>query len=271
MFLSRHRKFRRIYGPVSSWRLGRSLGVDILPQKGKACTFDCLYCQLVSATRPTTKRKNFVPAAGIAAEIKKLPKNLKIDYITFSGYGEPSLAENLGETIRAVKKISKKKTAVITNASLMRYKDVRRDLSFTDLVAAKLDAYSEESFRRINRPAKGIEFKDVVKGLKIFRKAYKGRFALQIMFVPQNRKRFREMAEIAYAIRPDEIEINTPTRPSLVKPLSKDDISEITAYFRAYGKSLKAHVKVISVYEARHKKVSVIDERDTVKRRGGVI
>ncbi|MFH0839542.1 MAG: radical SAM protein [Candidatus Omnitrophota bacterium] len=268
MSLSRPRKLKHIYGPVSSWRLGRSLGVDMLSARKKACTFDCIYCQLGGYSKKTIKRASYVPTPEIIEEIKNLPKGTKIDYITFSGGGEPALAKNIGETIRAIKKISKKKVAVITNASLMQYKDVRKDLSFADLVVAKVDAYSERSFRKINKPAKGINFKDVVRGLKIFGKTYKGIFALQIMFVPQNKKHFKEMAEIAYAIRPDEIEINTPTRPNPIKPLSKDDISKITAYFRAFNKKPALKTKIISLYESVRKDASAISREATIKRRG---
>ncbi|MBU4488561.1 MAG: radical SAM protein [Candidatus Omnitrophica bacterium] len=270
MFLSQPKKFKHIYGPVSSWRLGRSLGVDMLSADKKACTFDCIYCQLGSYAEKTIKRTCYIPTAEIIQEIKNLPRGTKIDYITFSGRGEPALAKNIGETIRAIKKISKKKIAVITNASLMRYKDVRKDLSFADLVVAKMDAYSEKSFRKINKPAKGIKFKDVVGGLKAFGKAHKGRFALQIMFVPQNKKHFKEMAEIAYAIQPDEIEINTPTRPNPIKPLSKDDILKITAYFRALNKKPALKTKIISLYESVRKNASAISREATIKRRGAV-
>lgn len=271
MFSLRHRRFKRIYGPVSSWRLGRSLGVDILSTDKKSCTFDCVYCQLGAYSKKTVKRACYASVAEIIEEIKNLPKDVKIDYITFSGYGEPALAKNIGGAIRAIKKISKKKIAVITNGSLLGRKDVRRDLAFADFVAAKLDAYSESSFRKINRPAKGIKFKDVVSGLKLFGKAYKGRFAIQTMFIPQNKRYFKEMANIAYAIRPDEIEINTPTRPSPVKALSKDDIAKITAYFRSYGRTLEAPAKVISIYEARRKQVYSMDRKETIKRRGAVV
>lgn len=271
MSLSRRRKFKHIYGPVSSWRLGRSLGVDILPRDGKTCTFDCVYCQLGSNPKPITKVKNFVSVRDVLAEIKELPKNLKIDYITFSGCGEPSLAGNLGELIRKIKRVRKEKVAVITNASLMRKKSVRNSLARADLVAAKMDAYSEKSFRKINRPAKAVNFKDAQNGMKIFRKTYKGVFALQIMFIPQNKKHFRKMAEIAYAVRPDEIEINTPTRPNPVKALSKNDIAGIAGYFRAYGKSINAAVKVRSVYEEARKRVSAMNRKDTIRRRSAAV
>ncbi len=271
MFLLQRRRFKYIYGPVSSWRLGRSLGVDILSQDKKTCTFNCLYCQLGSRSRRIVKRKIWVPTEKVISELKDLPRDLKIDYITFSGNGEPTLAKNLGDIIKKIRRIRREKVAVITNASFMRLKEVRRDLSLVDFVVAKIDAYSEESFRKINRPAAGIRFKDVYNGIKIFRKDYKGRFALQIMFIPQNKRHFKEIAEIAYKIRPDEIQINTPTRPNPIKPLPKAYISKITEYFRTYGKSIKARVKIISVYEEARERTSAMNRKDTIRRRGAVV
>ena len=99
-------KFKYIYGPVSSWRLGRSLGVDPLSQKNKICTFDCIYCQVGRAKPSQVQRKIYVPTKDIIQEIKNLPK-IKADYITFSGKGEPTLAKNLGILIKQIKKIRK--------------------------------------------------------------------------------------------------------------------------------------------------------------------
>ena len=267
----KRKRFKYIYGPVSSWRLGRSLGVDILSQDKKTCTFDCLYCQLGSRPEKVITRKIYVPTEEVVSELKNLPPALKMDYITFSGNGEPALAKNLGDIIRKIRRIRREKLAVITNASFMRSKKVRRDLSLADLVVAKIDACSEELFRKINKPAKGISFNSVYNGIKVFRKNYKGRFALQIMFTPQNRRYFKEIAKIAYKSEPDEIQINTPTRPNPIKPISKNEILEIAAYFKAYGKNVKARAKVISVYETKPKRTSAMNRKDTIRRRGTVV
>ncbi len=84
-------KYKYIYGPVFSWRLGRSLGIDPISKEKKICTFDCLYCQLGKTDRLTNIRSMFVPTVEIIKEIRKIPP-LKIDYLTFSGRGEPTLA-----------------------------------------------------------------------------------------------------------------------------------------------------------------------------------
>ena len=150
------RNYRYIYGPVPSWRLGSSLGIDPLSRDGKVCSFDCIYCQIGETAFLTDERKTFVPAAKIINELDSLPA-LKIDYITFSGTGEPTLAENLGQMIKAIKQIRREKIAVLTNSSLMYREDVQRDLFLADFVVAKLDAPSQTIFELVNRPIKTIK------------------------------------------------------------------------------------------------------------------
>lgn len=232
-----------VYGPVSSRRLGRSLGIDPVHTGGaKACSFDCVYCQAGRKAATIAKRKTFIPTRDILEEIKSLPP-LKIDYITFSGAGEPTLAKNLGEIIKGVKRLRKEKIAVLTNSSLLSEKDVRRDLSLADFVAAKLDAYSAGLFKKIDNPAKKIKLKNILKGIKKFKSNFKGKFALQLMFIPQNKKYAKELAALAREIAPDEVYINTPLRPSAVKPLTKTEIREIKKHFRG--------MLVTTVYEGK--------------------
>ena len=253
------KNFKYIYGPVSSWRLGSSLGIDLLSQEEKVCSFDCVYCQVGKTKTPATKRKLYVPTEKIVAEIKTLPK-VHIDYITFSGRGEPTLAINLGQTIQAIKKIRKEPIAVLTNASLVNRGDVREELSLADLVAVKLDADSEGFLKLINQPAKKIKFADILNGIKQFRKEYRGKLALQIMFMEENKDIVKNIAKLAKQIRANEIQINTPKRPSPVKPLSQKAISAIKRHFRG--------MNVISLYDKKRKKVHPISTKDTMIRRG---
>ena len=144
------RVYRYIYGPVPSWRLGSSLGIDPLSQGGKVCTFDCIYCQIGKTNHLTDKRDVFVKVGDIVEEIDSLPP-LEIDYMTFSGTGEPTLAKNLGQMIKALKNIRNEKIAVLTNSSLMYRKDVHEDLFAADLIVAKLDASSQDIFGLVNQ------------------------------------------------------------------------------------------------------------------------
>lgn len=246
-----------IYGPVPSWRLGRSLGVDLISGE-KGCTFDCIYCQLGKTVRHIIKRGVFVPTSRIIKELESLPE-LGIDYITLSGCGEPTLAANLGEVISEIKKRFKQPVAVLTNSSLMHDRQVRKELSQADLVVAKLDAPNEELFRAVNWPTNGITLNLVVSGIKRFQEEYPGKLALQIMFVPQNKDRAAELAELAKEIKPVEVQINTPLRPSPVKPLPPEELAKIKELFRP--------LKVYSVYDVERPETRPMDEIETKKRR----
>ncbi|RLG57222.1 MAG: radical SAM protein, partial [Hadesarchaea archaeon] len=203
-----------IYGPVSSWRLGRSLGIDLICQKGKVCSLDCIYCSLGKTTELTTKRRVFVSKDRMIQELKNAMKLVEADVITFSGTGEPTLALNLGEAITAVRDISDLPIAVLTNSSLMNRKDVRRDLAQADVVIGELDAPNEEMFRLINRPHHEVHLKDTIDGMKKFRDEFDGKFAVEVMFVPENKELSEDIASIVRMLRPDEVQINTPLRPS---------------------------------------------------------
>jgi len=251
--------FKYIYGPVPSWRLGSSLGIDLLSERDKICTFNCTYCQIGQTLFYTTERKVFVPTKKVIEEIKALPK-IHIDYITFSGRGEPTLAENLGEVIKEVKKLRKEPIAVLTNSSLMGREDVRKDLVFADLVACKIDASSNKTFALINRPDKTMRLESVLDGIKNFRKIYKNKLALQIMFIEENKDQAQKIAALANEINPDEVQINTPLRPSRRGSLSESQMSKIKEYFK--------DLNVVSVYEAPHIKVESISTSDTLRRRG---
>lgn len=258
--------FKYIYGPVPSWRLGSSLGIDLLSQERKICNFDCVYCQLGPTSGYTAERKAYAGLKEVMEELESLPR-AEIDYITFSGRGEPALAANLGEAINAVETIRKENIAVLTNASLMDRKDVREDLSQADFVVAKLDAFSRESLKEINNGASGIEFSAILEGLKKFRRDYKGRLALQMMFMDKNKGGVDKLIYLANYIKPDEIQVNTPLRPCNVKPLAEEELLGIKSDFIAACRG----IEVVSVYDQRAlKDVASFSDKDTLKRRGKI-
>ena len=251
--------YKYLYGPVYSWRLGVSLGIDPLSQESKICNFDCIYCQLGNTKEIEGQRKIYVPTKNLIKEIKTLP-DLQSDYLTFSGRGEPTLAKNLGEMIREIRKIREEKIAVITNSSLMYQKEVQDDLLLADFVLAKLDICSEETLKTIHRVTQGPSFRLIIDGIKGFRMLFKGKLALQIMFVKQNKDYAGELAKIAKNIKPDEVELNTPLRLSSVKPLSKGELKSLRNYFNAFP--------VVTVYDTPKEAIEPFDEKETVKRHG---
>ncbi|MDE1920822.1 MAG: radical SAM protein [Candidatus Omnitrophica bacterium] len=261
--------FRYIYGPVQSWRMGKSLGIDPLSDKVKVCNLDCVYCQLGKTRHLTNERKEYVDVREITAEIARFFEvagkhtpcfTEKIDFITFSGRGEPTLAKNLGEMILALRAIRDEKIAVITNSTLMHLSDVQQDLALADVVMAKLDAFNTESFLKIDKPIEGISFERIVKGVKEFKGRYKGRLALQIMFMGQNQEYARKIASLAREIMPDEIQINTPLRPCGVRPLNKGIIKLIKSHFDG--------LPAVTVYDRDIEETRPFNVRETIKRHG---
>jgi wyosine [tRNA(Phe)-imidazoG37] synthetase (radical SAM superfamily) len=248
-----------VYGPVSSWRLGRSLGVDALSTPSKTCSFDCLYCQLGPTVHSRIRRGKFVPAAAVRAQLSAV-REVAIDAVTFSGIGEPTLASNLGELVTAAREaMPGHRLAILTNGSLIWRRNVRRELLAFDTVVVKLDAPTEPIFRMVNRPCGRVTLAQVVDGIERFRGLFAGKLALQMMFVAANKDRADEMATLARRLCPDEVQLNTPLRPCAVAPLSEVEMSVIEAEF--------VGLPVLNVYRADRPRVTFVDETETLRRR----
>ena len=248
-----------IYGPVPSWRLGRSLGIDLLSTKGKTCSFDCIYCQLGRTVHSMTERREYVNLDKLSAELEMV-KGTVVDYVTFSGVGEPTLASNLGKAIEIVKSALGLPVAVLTNSSLMPREEVRRDLARADVVVAKLDAPSEELLHIINRPIVKYSLAEILQGIRYFRSEYEGKLALQMMFIEANKDYGKDMARMAAELSPDEIQINTPLRPCGVKPLQPEEIATIRQEFNGLE-------RVVTVYEVTRPEVTPLSFKETLRRR----
>jgi wyosine [tRNA(Phe)-imidazoG37] synthetase (radical SAM superfamily) len=248
-----------IYGPVPSWRLGRSLGIDLLSTRGKTCSFDCIYCQLGTTVHPQVERKEFVSLDRLALDLKAV-EGTAADYATFSGMGEPSLASNLGQAIRLVKSALKLPVAVLTNSSLIPREEVRRELALADVVVAKVDAPNEELFARINRPIGSQTLAGILEALRLFREEYQGKLAIQMMFIEANKGCAAGMAKIAERLSPDEVQINTPLRPGGAAPLAPEELAAVERQFSHFQ-------NVFTVYRALKPEVTPVDLAETLRRR----
>jgi len=202
-----------IFGPVPSRRLGRSLGVDLVPFK--TCTYDCIYCQLGKTTNKTIERKEWVP---IDCIIKQLSSKLdsKPDYITLSGSGEPTLYSRLEELISKIKEITDIPIAVLTNGSLLWMPEVRSALKSADLIIPSLDAGGNYKFQYVNRPHSDITFSKMLEGLVKFREVYTGQYWLEVFLlagVTTPEMEINMLKTCISSIRPDKVQVNTVTRP----------------------------------------------------------
>lgn len=235
------------------------MGVDLLSTQGKTCSFNCVYCQLGNTANPVRERREFVPMAELTKQLKSA-KGVAADYVTFSGMGESTLASNLGQAIELAKSILHLPVAVLTNSSLMCREDVCADLAKADVVVAKIDAHTHKLFKQVNRPATGLLFRHVLKGIELFRSRFKGKLCLQVMFIEMNKDFATEMAKVAKSLLPHEIQPNTPLRLCAVKPLTRSQMSSIKGKFDKLG-------NVITVYQASRPEVTPLNLNETLRRR----
>ena len=227
---------RRVFGPVPSRRLGRSLGVDLVPYK--TCSFDCVYCQLGRTTRLTVAREEYVPTDGIVREIEEtLGESVRPDYITLSGSGEPTLHLGLGRVIEGIRNLTDIPIAILTNASLFPDPDVRADCAKADLVVPSLDVADRRLFSCVNRPHRDVDFDEMVEGLVKFRGEFRGPLWLEILLlygVTGVAPYVRQMVPLVERIRPDRVQLNTAVRPPadlVVRPVAEDDLKDLVALF----------------------------------------
>ncbi len=221
-----------LFGPVLSRRLGLSMGVDLL--RSKTCNLDCIYCELGRTHCLTQQRDRFVPPDRVLREIKAR-RDEAFDHLTFAGSGEPTLSTDLGEIIRASKKLVDVPVAVIMNSTLLTSPDVRKEVAAADVVLPSLDAASKKTFQAINQPAPGLRIEDIIEGLKEFRKEFSGEIWLEVMLVKGINEHEADMiAKAAESISPDRIQLNTVVRPPAepVEPLSEEEMQEMLNIFQ---------------------------------------
>jgi wyosine [tRNA(Phe)-imidazoG37] synthetase (radical SAM superfamily) len=227
-----------LFGPVNSRRLGISLGVDLVPYK--TCSLNCVYCECGETSTLTSAIAEYVPTDEVIAELDGyLAGSPRLDAVTFSGSGEPTLHAGIGKIISHLKDVYPQYTiAVLTNGTMLHDPDVRRAISGADIVVPSLDAVGAGAFDRICRPAGGITPEKVVEGLIEFRKEFPGKLYLEIFIVPGINDDAGELAklkEACLAIKPDTIQINSLDRPGAegwVEPLGRQDLVAIRDFFR---------------------------------------
>ena len=208
-------EFKYIYGPVPSRRMGISVGISPIPEK--YCNYSCIYCQLGRTSHMSNKREEFFKLDDILDEFERyLKENPKFDVVTIVGEGEPTLYSRLGELIDGIKRLTEKPVAVITNGALLYDEEVSNQLCNADIVLPSLDAYDEETFKKINRPCRDISFKMVLEGLMKFSQKYKGQLWIEIMIIKdmndstEDILRFKTLLD---KIEYDRLYINSPVRP----------------------------------------------------------
>ncbi len=220
------------FGPVPSRRLGKSLGINNIPDK--VCSYACVYCQIGKTLRMEVKRRPFYPPELIFEEVKRKVEKAeergeRIDYLTFVPDGEPTLDANLGEEIEMLKSFNIP-LAILTNSSLIWREDVRNDLLKLDFVSLKLDAVTEALWRKVDRPHKTLKLDKILEGILEFRRDFKGKIVTETMLIDgiNYGDELKKIAEFLRELKPDMAYIAVPTRPpweNWVKPAREDVIN----------------------------------------------
>ena len=229
--------YKYLFGPVPSRRLGMSLGVDLVPHK--VCSLNCIYCECGRTTNLTLERKEYVPYDEVVKELDHyFVSNPNPDYITFSGSGEPTLNSRIGDILKFIKHIKPDiPVAVLTNGTLLSQKQVRSELLDADVVLPSLDAASDLSFRKINRPLHALNISVYIKGIHDFRNEYTGKIWLEVLIIPgyNDSREDLELLKKAFGeIRPDSIQLNALDRPGTIKGLrtaSRTQLKEIVDFW----------------------------------------
>ena len=243
------------FGPVPSRRLGKSLGINNIPPK--TCSYSCVYCQLGRTINMATERQAFYTSEDIFREVKRKvdeasSRNERVDYLTFVPDGEPTLDINLGKEISILKQIEIP-IAVITNASLIWREDVKENLLEMALVSLKVDAVSEDLWRRVNRPHKDLKLDAILEGIREFANEFEGTVISETMLIDgiNYGDEFEKTADFLKNLkRLDKAYIAIPTRPPAeewVKPAKEETLN--TA-FQVFAEKLGANrVEYLIGYE----------------------
>ena len=229
--------YKYLFGPVPSRRLGMSLGIDLIPTK--VCSLNCVYCECGKTTNLTIERKEYVPYNKVTNELEHYFKNNPApDYVTFSGSGEPTLNLKIGDIIKFLKSnYPYIPIAILTNGTLFDQKEVRTELLNADLVLPSLDAASESSFKKINRPFHTLNINKYIQGLIDFRKEYSGKIWLEVLILPgynDNKKDLKLLKDAFVKIKPDRIQLNSLDRPGILNTLrsaTRNELQQIADFF----------------------------------------
>lgn len=225
--------YKHVFGPVPSRRLGISLGVDLVVSK--SCNLNCIFCECGATKKIQLERQRFKDMNEILNEIQSVLKDIKPDYITFSGSGEPTLSLDLGNISKAIKEDLKYKGKIclITNSLLLANEQVIKELEYIDLIVPTLNTLKQDIFEKIVRPDYKTSVEEIKKGfINLNNSNYKGKIWIEIFIlenINDSEENFIEIADFLNSenIRYDKIQLNTIDRVGAerdLKAISSDKI-----------------------------------------------
>ncbi len=225
-------EYKHLFGPVRSRRLGRSLGVDMIPFK--TCNCNCVYCECGGSPTISHTRAEYIPSEELIGELDRyLSGRPGIDYITFAGSGEPTLNSALGTVLKFVKnRFPLYRTALLTNGILFHLAEVREEALPFDLICPSLDGVTPEVFNRINRPYPGLDLPKILDGLTEFSRSFKGQLWIEVFIVPginDTREELKLFREVLTAIQPTRVQLNSLDRPGACDWVTPADFKTLSA------------------------------------------
>lgn len=226
--------YKHVFGPVPSRRLGVSLGVDLVVSK--SCNLNCIFCECGATKKIQLERQKFKNMNEILEEISAVLKDIKPDYITFSGSGEPTLSLDLGNISKAIKEDLKYegKICLITNSLLLADENLMKELEYIDLIVPTLNTLTQDIFEKIVRPDYRTSVEEIRKGfINLNKSNYKGKIWIEIFIlenINDNDKNFVDIANFLKSenIRYDKIQLNTIDRVGAERDLKAISFEKIS-------------------------------------------
>ena len=254
--------YKHVFGPVPSRRLGISLGVDLVVSK--SCNLNCIFCECGATKKIQLKRHRFKDMNEILNEIQSVLKDIKPDYVTFSGSGEPTLSLDLGNISKAIKEDLKfkGKICLITNSLLLADKQVIKELEYIDLIIPTLNTLKQDIFEKIVRPDYRTSVDEIRKGfINLNNSNYKGKIWIEIFIlenINDNEENFIEIANFLNSenIKYDKIQLNTIDRVGAerdLKAISFDKILKAKKILEENGLHDVEIIKSLSELEENQK------------------
>lgn len=253
--------YKHVFGPVPSRRLGISLGVDLV--KPKSCNMNCVFCECGATPKLADKRESFKDIKEVESEIKSVLKDVKPDYITFSGSGEPTLSKDLGEIINWIKDNTDANVCLITNSLLLNDDEVINEVLRADLIIPTLNSVDDEIFHKINRPSKDIHISMVMSGLQKLSAVYNGKIYLETFIIEglnDGEEHIKKMAEFLKTIKFTKIQLNSLARKGAerwVKPASIKVLNSVKIIFIENGIN---NVEIVKELSERKEKIEMEED-----------
>jgi len=256
----------RVYGPVPSRRLGKSLGVNNIPHK--VCSYSCLYCQIGKAGKLQIQRQEFYKPEALAEQVRSalsdIPDKTQVpDYIAIVPDGEPTLDLNLGKLISQLK-VFDIPVAVISNSSRIGLPEVQEELLGADYVSLKIDAINEPVWKKINIPHSSLNHSEIFSGIKSFACKYSGILVTETMLVKginDSTEELKSIAEFIGSLNFHGVYISVPTRPTAFSGIECPDEKSVLEAYSIFRKNI-GDVELLTGYEGNSFSASGDSEND---------